>query len=92
MKVAIITVVIDDADGVDVQKIVEAKTTKGLKAAIKSELPKIIRDFHKNNDALEIESARYIDDVVEDLMDENEEDIYCPSGYKGTGFVQVKYF
>jgi len=40
MKVAIITVVIDDADGVDVQKIIEAKTTKGLKSALKSELPK----------------------------------------------------
>jgi hypothetical protein len=91
MKVAIITVVIDDADGVDVQKIIEAKTTKGLKSALKSELPKIVRNFHNDNPALEEEDDEYIDDVVEDLLSgEYESDVYCPSGYKGSGFVQVK--
>ena len=91
MKIAIITVVIDDADGIDFQKIVEAKTEKGLKSALKGELPKIIKNFHNDNDFLEQENAQFIEDVVEDILEENDNP-YCPSGYHGSGFIQVKYF
>jgi len=90
MKSAIITVVIDDADGVDVQKLIEAKTVKELKASIESELPKIIKNFHKDNEALETEGKKYIDDVVEDFMN-GDMDVYVPSGVKGSGFVQIFY-
>jgi hypothetical protein len=90
MKKAVITVVINDEDGVDLQKIIEAKTTKGLDAAIKTELPKILKNFHAANDFLEIEDNQYIADVVDDIMDG--ELVYVPSSLVGSGFVQVRYF
>jgi len=43
---------------------------------------------------LEEEDDKYIADVVEDLINENDElnQVYSPSPYQGSGFVQVKYF
>jgi len=94
MKVAVITVVIDDADGVDTQKFLQAKTIKGLKSAVEKELPKLIKQYHIDSDMLEEEDDKYIADVVEDLINENDElnQVYSPSPYQGSGFIQVYYF
>jgi len=93
MKVAVITVVIDDAEGIHEQKLLQAKTDEALRKAVATELPSLVRDFHLDSDYLEEEDDQYINDVVEDLMNEDRgEEIYVPSIYQGSGFVQVRYF
>ena len=88
---AVITVVINDEDGLNVQKLCEAKTMKGLRSVIKGELPKLLKKFHAVNHFLEEEDDKYIADLVEDFMDDKTL-VYAPSSYQGSGFVQVKYF
>ena len=88
MKVAVITVVVEDA--IHEQKVLQAKTVKSLRTSVEAELPKIIKQFHIDNDYCEEEDDQYIADIVEDIM--SGDDIFCASDYKGSGFVQVKYF
>jgi len=92
MKVAVITLVVDDAEGIHEQKILQAKTYTSLKKAVEVELPRLIRDYHEVSDFLEEEDDQYIADVVEDLMDGDDSEIYAPSCYQGSGFIQVRYF
>ncbi|MBT6046902.1 hypothetical protein HN803_04640 [candidate division WWE3 bacterium] len=91
MKIAVITVVLDDSYGVEEQKLLQAKTDAALRKTVESELPKLIKQFHIDSDFLEEEDDQYIADVVEDLMND-EDEVYAPSSYKGSGFVQVRYF
>jgi len=91
MKVAVITVVIDDSEGVHEQKVLQGKTDEALRKAVVTELPSLVRDFHLDSDFLETEEDQYINDVVEDLM-EDETEVYSPSPYQGSGFIQVRYF
>jgi len=89
MKKAVIIVVINDEDGVDLMKILEAKTDQNLQIAIAGELTKVIRNFHESNDYLEFEDENYINDVVVDMLAGDE--VYSPSSYAGSGFVQLRY-
>jgi len=91
MESAIIVMVIDDADGASVVELVEAKTKTAFLTKLKKRLKSVVKDYHEDNDNLEKESDQYINDVVEDLLDEDQENIYVPSCYQGSGFVQVEY-
>jgi hypothetical protein len=91
MKIAVITVVVDDAEGVYEQKVLQGKTDESLRKAVESELPRLIKDYHTESEFCEDEDDNYIGCVVEDLMEDVTE-IYAPSPYQGSGFVQVKYF
>jgi len=92
METAILTVVRDGVRGIYEQEIFEAKTLKALKAKLKKHLPDVIKDFHIENDFLEEEDDKYIQEITEDLINEDEDEVYDPSPYEGSGFIQVKHF
>ena len=83
--------VVDDAEGIYEQKLLQGKTDAALRKAVASELPRLIKDYHTESEFCEDEDDQYINDIVEDLM-EDETEVYAPSPYQGSGFVQVKYF
>jgi len=91
MKIAVITVVINEANGVNYQEIVEAKTIKTLEKKLKQKLPEIIKKYHLESDHLEEEDDQYLKDITEDLINDGEVP-YVPSCYVGSGFIQIKFF
>jgi hypothetical protein len=91
MEIAVITVVINEADGINYQEIVEAKTIKALETKLKKKLPEIIKNYHLESDHLEEEDDQYLKDVAEDLIDDRGTP-YFPSCYTGSGFIQIKFF
>ena len=91
MKTAVITVVINDSDGIDYQEVVDAKTRDALDKKLMKKLPLIIKGFHETNDFLEEEDEEHFKDVAEDLL-EDETCPYAPSCYVGSGFIQIKFF
>jgi hypothetical protein len=92
MKIAVITVVVDDAEGIHEQKVLQGKNDEALRKAVGTELPRLIKEYHTESEFCEDEDDNYIRCVAEDLMDEDDDEVYAPSPYQGSGFVQVKYF
>jgi len=89
MKTAVITVVVTDSEGIDHQEIVEAQTIDALEKKLKKILPQLVKDFHDDSDFLVEEDADHCKNVAEDMIDE---EVYSPSCYVGSGFIQVKFF
>ena len=90
MKTAVITVVIRDSEGLDYQEIVEAKTKKEIEMKLKKKLPGLIKSFHMNNDFLEEEDDEFCKNIAGDIIEDGE--VYSPTGYADSGFIQVKFF
>jgi len=92
METAILTVVMSGVRGIHEQEIFDANTLKALQEQIKRHLFDIVKSFHVENDFLEEEDDKYIQEITEDLINKDEDEIYDPSPYEGSGFIQVKYF
>jgi len=68
MLTAVITVVIDDKEGIYEQDVVEAKTENALNAKLKRILFDYIKSFHVDNGYLEEESDEYCKSIAGDIV------------------------
>ena len=59
--------------------IVKAKSEELLFKKLHKHLKDIVQDYSKVE----------VDDIIEDILDMDNDNIYCPSQYVGYGFIQV---